>query len=310
LLNACDVQATDTLVYSFEEGLEGFAANGAGTTVTLDTIGATDGSNSMHVSIVPGATFVGANTSSLHPAIGDPPGLDHVLFDLTITEEFVGNFAVVGVMVFGMNQTGQPRQIQTGPSILPELEYHIEDKTPGTYSDVFIDMTQFFHPDTFEPATFNDIIGTPGSGPLDMIPTGFQLYFNKSSDQPLSVYIDNIRVGMTMAGVSADYDGSGRVDAADYVLWRNGGPLQNEVADPGTISADDYSEWVARYGNTAGSGTTVGGAVAVVPEPCGLSLALLAVGCLLAASKSSAARLKLSGSLADGQSSVVIELHG
>ena len=87
-------------------------------------------------------------------------------------------------------------------------------------------MTQFTHPVTFEPGTFNDIVGT-GSGPNDMIPTGFQLYFNKTGGLafPLTVYIDNIRVGTTPAGVPGDYNGNGTVDAADYVLWRDGGQV-------------------------------------------------------------------------------------
>ena len=37
------------------------------------------------------------------------------------------------------------------------------------------------------------------------------------------------------AGVPGDYNNNGKVDAADYVLWRNGGPLQNEVTTPGTV---------------------------------------------------------------------------
>ena len=48
-----------------------------------------------------------------------------------------------------------------------------------------------------------------------------------------------------------DYNGNGAVDAADYVLWRNGGPLQNEVDVPGTINEADYTEWRARFGNVA-----------------------------------------------------------
>jgi len=31
------------------------------------------------------------------------------------------------------------------------------------------------------------------------------------------------------------------VDAADYVVWRKGGPLQNEVDNPGTTNAQDYT---------------------------------------------------------------------
>src|SRR5690348_7023530 len=73
--------AVDQLAYSFESDLQGFHANGGGTTVTQDTIGATDGTQSMKVSIVAGATFVGAQSATLDPTIfGDPPGLDHVHF--------------------------------------------------------------------------------------------------------------------------------------------------------------------------------------------------------------------------------------
>jgi hypothetical protein len=74
-------------------------------------------------------------------------------------------------------------------------------------------------------------------------------------------------------GVAGDYNGNGVVDAADYVLWRNGGPLQNEVDAPGTVNAADYTAWRARFGNTSGSGSLGGG---VVPEP--TSLALVAIG--------------------------------
>src|SRR4051794_29693835 len=81
--------AVDALAYSFENDLQGFHPNGLGTTITQDTIGATQGTHSMKVSIVGGATFVGALTPTLDPSIfGDPPGLDHVHFDMTITQRF------------------------------------------------------------------------------------------------------------------------------------------------------------------------------------------------------------------------------
>jgi len=71
--------------------------------------------------------------------------------------------------------------------------------------------------------------------------------------------------------VPGDYNGNGAVDGADYVQWRNGGPLANEVHNPGTVSQEDYTEWRARFGNVAGSGLGSGSAV---PEPTGLLLAL------------------------------------
>jgi hypothetical protein len=89
--------------------------------------------------------------------------------------------------------------------------------------------------------------------------------------------IDNFVVETFTAGVLGDYNNNGKVDAADYVLWRNGGPLSNEVDTPGTVNAADYAEWRARFGNP-GSGAGLGGAI---PEPA--SALLLLVGGLLTA---------------------------
>jgi hypothetical protein len=66
-------------------------------------------------------------------------------------------------------------------------------------------------------------------------------------------------------GVPGDFNNNGVVDGADYVLWRKGGPLQNEVDTPGTVNAQDYLDWRARFGNTMGSGSSLG--AAAVPEP-------------------------------------------
>jgi fibronectin-binding autotransporter adhesin len=70
---------------------------------------------------------------------------------------------------------------------------------------------------------------------------------------------------VTPAGVPGDYNNNGVVDMADYVLWRNGGPLQNEVASTGTVDSADYDAWRARFGNTSGSGAGLQNAA--VPEP-------------------------------------------
>ena len=73
------------------------------------------------------------------------------------------------------------------------------------------------------------------------------------------------------AGVSGDYNSNGTVDAADYVLWRNGGPLQNDPTPD--VQPADYDFWRSRFGNTAGnsSSTPTG-----VPEP--MSLVTLLIG--------------------------------
>ena len=114
-----------------------------------------------------------------------------------------------------------------------------------------------------------------------MVPTGFEMYINKSQTDPLTIYIDNIRFGLSPPPVAADYNGNGVVDMADYVLWRNGGPLQNEVADIGTVSAADYTAWRAAFGNTSGSGSALGSAA--VPEPTSAMLLLAGAGLLVGA---------------------------
>jgi hypothetical protein len=86
------------------------------------------------------------------------------------------------------------------------------------------------------------------------------------------------------AGVAGDYNNNGVVDAADYVVWRNGGPLQNEVVDTGTVTPADYDAWRARFGNTSGSGTS-----STVPEPATVVLlAVLSLATITAARRRSA----------------------
>jgi hypothetical protein len=60
--------------------------------------------------------------------------------------------------------------------------------------------------------------------------------------------------------LSGDYNNNGTVDLADYVLWRNGGPLQNEGATPGAVTAEDYGVWRANFGRTAAVGSVELGA--------------------------------------------------
>ena len=86
--------------------------------------------------------------------------------------------------------------------------------------------------------------------------------------------LEYIRVVVPPQGVPGDYNNNGTVDAADYVLWRKGGVLQNEVATPGAVTQEDYTEWRARFGNTSAGGGGVAGSSAV-PEPAGFALMLI-----------------------------------
>jgi len=197
LAAASAASAHATLAYSFEAppvNPDGFGPNGGGVAVTQDTIGATQGLSSMKVAVVPGATFVGALTGVVAPPINDPPGVNAILFDMTIPAggQFTGGFALVGVTIFGASQPGPGQQFGLQAQFA-DFE-HIDGKAPGTYKDIRIDLNSATHPLTFATGqSFDQIFGTVGSGVNDIIPTGFQLFFNKSNDAPLTVYIDNVR---------------------------------------------------------------------------------------------------------------------
>ncbi len=72
------------------------------------------------------------------------------------------------------------------------------------------------------------------------------------------------------ANLPGDYNNDGKVDAADYVVWRND-PSNN--GGPG-----GYNTWRANFGMTAGSGTALPSTEmlsAAVPEPASIVLSML-----------------------------------
>ena len=280
-------QALD-LAYSFEDGTtEGFAPNGGAFPVVVDTIGATDGSQSLKVDIPQGATFVGALTDQV-PLFVDPPGLDFVVFDLTITEMFPEDAAFVdaGVTIFGSSQPDFPGGQLDGLQVqFQNTQVQLQELEVGTH-EVRIDLAAAVNPLTFETnQTFNDIFGDVGSGQLDMVATGFQIYINKSADAPWTGYFDNIRVGSIATPNGGDYNGDGVVDAADYTVWRDnvgGGPAGDGTTTgdllgvpDGVVDEFDYDYWAQEYGSLVGPPATA------VPEP--LSLAFLGCAVLLSA---------------------------
>lgn len=147
-----------------------------------------------------------------------------------------GTVGIEGVFLLTDNDPVPP------PTILPSQDL----PTDGQYHELVYDLSSV--------SFLRDILNWG----LDVAPHPNDIIFN----------IDNIRLwnSSTPVGVPGDYNGNGTVDAADYVLWRNGGNLQNEGATPGSNTADDYTYWRSRYGATSGSGA---GVAAVVPEPAG-----------------------------------------
>jgi hypothetical protein len=83
--------------------------------------------------------------------------------------------------------------------------------------------------------------------------------------------VDVVLIGHSSVsgGLTGDYNNDGKVDAADYVLWR-----KNDIN-----GAQGYTDWRNNFGAMAGSGAGSGLALAAgaVPEPGAIALALVAI---------------------------------
>ena len=90
------------------------------------------------------------------------------------------------------------------------------------------------------------------------------------------LHADDIAAAQYVYGIRGDYDRSGQVEAADYVLWRNS---HNESVTPGTaadgnldgqVTTADYDLWRTNFGQAtvAGFGEQPSfAAAAAIPEP-------------------------------------------
>lgn len=69
-------------------------------------------------------------------------------------------------------------------------------------------------------------------------------------------------------GLIGDYNQDGKVDAADYVIWRNNSGTTNILPNDaigGVIGPSQYNQWRSHFGQSAGIGTS--GSLITIPEP-------------------------------------------
>lgn len=103
---------------------------------------------------------------------------------------------------------------------------------------------------------YSGIFGLSGSTATGITPTtplGTSLDFT----------IDNFRTETAAVPLTGDYNGDGKVDAADFVVWR----------DTNINGPQGYTDWRANFGNPPGSGAGLGSSA--VPEPSACVLMLL-----------------------------------
>ncbi len=149
------------------------------------------------------------------------------------------------------------------------------------------------------PADHQSIIGEgstlSGNGTLGTLSQGGRVYekLTVPTNTSLDIVADaTTTIHLTLTGQlvgtylipssNGDYNQNGRVDAADYVVWRNtmgqtGVGLAADGNGDNQITSDDFTVWRSKFGELAsgaGSGTLV--SAVSVPEPGCLSLLLMA----------------------------------
>lgn len=176
---------------------DGFHFNGGGTTVSQDTIGATQGTKSMKFTQVSAATFTAAITElgAPFPVLFDP-GTYAISFDYTVApgDEFTGGFANLGFKAFGENSS----QIPGDPQTPAHSEQQV--KVPaGTYR-IIIPLIANFDPYTFDgDVSFASIMDAVPDPANQMIPTSWEFYVNKGptatipTNGALTAYFDNVQ---------------------------------------------------------------------------------------------------------------------
>jgi hypothetical protein len=219
---------------------------------------------------------------------------DHALSPTEIAQSsLLGPDTLVGEAIFTLEvntTTGQTRIINNRPNALQFDYYEISsagsalnvggwmsidgntpagqgwDKSGGANSRL---LTELYLPENGYtlPAGGSLPIGNAFSvrGAQDL-----QFRFGLATGEFLPGQVNYVTTAPQPAG---DYNANGVVDAADYVIWRNDGPLQNDPT-PG-VQPTDYNFWRSRFGATSGSGAAV---AAEVPETS--TLVMLLIGCM------------------------------
>jgi hypothetical protein len=101
-------------------------------------------------------------------------------------------------------------------------------------------------------------------------------------------FFDNVSLVLDLAPepgtLDGDYNDDGKVDAADYVVWRQYAgtslPLPNDPHG-GEIGQLQFDTWKANFGEMEMPGSGSGSTAGAVPEPAGLALAAIALAALV-----------------------------
>jgi hypothetical protein len=176
----------------------------------------------------------------------------------------LGNFGGTGTvsMAFGSSDSGVIGHISVGGDAFLGGTLAVS-LGPGSPT--------FMNGDAFEVLSTAGQLGTFATHIMPVLPGNlimFPVYNAMAGTLILQVGTSSV------VGLAGDYNNNGKVDAADYALWRNSLgqsiTLPNDTT-PGTVTQFDYDVWRANFGRMIMPGSASGGAV---PEPATLALTL------------------------------------
>jgi hypothetical protein len=258
---------TQTL-YSWETGLEGWQApNFTGSkpvSVQQSTTGATAGQHSLAIT----QTSSGFNWDSYVALTGDQLNA----FSLALTDNHA-NYRLEFDVTYNTGSIPQ----NAGVSFINESV--AINNAAGNWTQV--DGVGSTNGRTNQ--TIHVAISLASWAALAAGSSSYTIYFALNGNWgplPATVYFDNLRLVNLTAPLTGDYNQDGRVDAADYTIWRHSlGSTTDLRADGninGVIDTADYYIWRANYGATSGSGSG-DVANAAVPEPATMALLIMAI---------------------------------
>jgi hypothetical protein len=180
----------------------------------------------------------------------------------------------------------------TGVGIQLELDNLAASTVPGVQFDQLNVTSAFTHGGTVA-IDVSQLVGPAAATPLKVIGWGSQIGASASTivsflggaALPYAFQADGLYVtAQAAAALAGDYNNNGKVDAADYTVWRDkfgAATISNRgVGIMGPVGSADYNYWKSHFGEGTGSGSATGIAT---PEPRAIALLLgfIPVGALL-----------------------------
>jgi hypothetical protein len=194
------------------------------------------------------ATVVSGTAGTAKGKLSLDPTLVNVSGPMTLGTGSELVFALAGTTrATGMSGSGQYSALNADTAV---LDGKLTIQLAGGFTPSMGNQFQVISTATSATGTFASIV-------LPTLPSGLGWGITSNSSGVL------LTVGS--GALPGDFNGDGKVDAADYVVWRESGG-----------SATQYNSWRANYGRTAGSGASLLEATAV-PEPVTIVLLLISI---------------------------------